>query len=304
MHIKIRDIEFSSPLLTASGTYGYGYEVQDLVKVNNWGGIITKSVTRNPREGNSPPRIAETSSGMLNSIGLANLGVDKYCQEIIPFLNKLETQVIINIAGSTIEDYLETMEILESTNGKHIGYEINISCPHIKKGGMEFGVSCKMTKKLTEAMRKRTKRLLIMKLGPNVTSIEDIAKAAEEGGADAVSAINTVVGMAIDIKTRRPTLYTNYGGLSGPAIKPIAIANVHKIYKAVDIPIIGIGGIAVLDDIIEFLLAGASLVQIGTMNYQNPNLGPQLKDELSEYLREKEVEDLSDLIGKVEYYSQ
>jgi len=303
MRVIIRNVEFSSPLLTASGTYGYGHEVSGLVKVNEWGGIITKSVTRHPREGNPPPRIAETSSGMLNSIGLANLGVDKYCQEIIPFLNELKTKVIINIAGSTIEDYLETLEILESTNGKHIGYEINISCPNVKKGGMEFGVSPVLTEKLTSEMRKLTTRLLIMKLGPNVTCIEDIAQSAESGGADAVSAINTVVGMAIDIKTRVPKLYTNYGGLSGPAIKPIAIANVHKVFKAVNIPIIGIGGISSVKDVIEFLLAGASLVQIGTMNYQNPNLGPQIKDELLKYLKESSIDDIQDLVGKVKPHS-
>ena len=303
MHVKIRDIEFSSPLLTASGTYGYGHEVQDMVDVNQWGGIITKSVTRHPREGNPPPRTAETSSGMLNSIGLANLGVEKYCEDIIPFLNKLKTKVIINIAGSAIEDYLETLEMLESTNGKHVGYEINISCPNVKKGGMEFGVSCDMTEQLTKDMRKRTDKLLIMKLGPNVTSIEDIAQAAEAGGADAVSAINTVVGMTIDIKTRKPTLYTNYGGLSGPAIKPIAIANVHKIYEAVKIPVIGIGGIATVQDVVEFLLAGASLVQIGTMNYQNPDLGAQLREKLSEYYSQNGIEKTVNLIGKVEYHS-
>jgi dihydroorotate dehydrogenase (NAD+) catalytic subunit len=303
MHVKIKDIEFSSPLLTASGTYGYGHEVQDMVDVNQWGGIITKSVTRYPREGNPPPRIAETSSGMLNSIGLANLGVEKYCEEIIPFLNELQTQVIINIAGSAMEDYLETMEMLESTNGKHVGYEINISCPNVKEGGIEFGVNCDMTEKLTKAIRERTDKLLIMKLAPNVTSIEDIAKAAESSGADAVSAINTVVGMAIDIKTRQPILNTTFGGLSGPAIKPVAIANVHKVFKAVKIPVIGIGGIAAAEDVVEFLLAGATMVQIGTMNYQNPNLGAQLKDELSEYYSQNGIERTEDLIGKIEYYS-
>ena len=303
MRIKIRNIKFYSPLLTASGTYGYGHEVQDLVKVNEWGGIITKSVTRYPREGNSPPRIAETSSGMLNSIGLANIGVEQYCQDIIPFLNKLKTKVIINIAGSEVDDYVDTLKILEKTNGNHVGYEINISCPNVKKGGMEFGVNADMTEKLTSEMRSRTDKLLIMKLGPNVTCIEDIAMAAESGGADAVSAINTLVGMAIDIHKRKPKLYTTYGGLSGPAIKPIAVANIHKIYKAINIPVIGIGGIASLDDVIEFLLAGASLVQIGTMNYQNPNLGPQLQDELSLYLTEQGIDDISELIGKVEYHS-
>ena len=303
MRVKLKDIEFSSPLLTASGTYGYGHEVRDMADVNQWGGIITKSVTRHPREGNPPPRIAETRSGMLNSIGLANLGVEKYCNEIIPLLNELQTKVIINIAGSTMKDYLETMEMLESKNGKHVGYEINISCPNVKEGGIEFGVNCEMTEQLTIEMRKRTDKLIIMKLSPNVTRIEDIAQAAESGGADAVSAINTVVGMAIDLKTRKPKLNTTFGGLSGPAIKPIAIANVHKVFKAVNIPIIGIGGIATAKDVVEFLLAGATMVQIGTMNYQNPNLGAQLKEELSEYYSENGIEKTEDLIGKVEYHS-
>jgi dihydroorotate dehydrogenase (NAD+) catalytic subunit len=303
MRVKLKDIEFSSPLLTASGTYGYGHEVRDMADVNQWGGIITKSVTRHPREGNPPPRIAETRSGMINSIGLANLGVEKYCNEIIPLLNELQTKVIINIAGSAMKDYLETMEMLESKNGKHVGYEINISCPNVKEGGIEFGVNCEMTEQLTIEMRKRTDKLLIMKLSPNVTRIEDIAQAAESGGADAVSAINTVVGMAIDLKTRKPKLNTTFGGLSGPAIKPIAIANVHKVFKAVNIPIIGIGGIATAKDVVEFLLAGATMVQIGTMNYQNPNLGVQLKKELSEYYSQNGIEKTEDLIGKVEYHS-
>ena len=303
MRVKLKDIEFSSPLLTASGTYGYGHEVRDMADVNQWGGIITKSVTRHPREGNPPPRIAETRSGMINSIGLANLGVEKYCNEIIPLLNELQTKVIINIAGSAMKDYLETMEMLESKNGKHVGYEINISCPNVKEGGIEFGVNYEMTEQLTIEMRKRTDKLIIMKLSPNVTRIEDIAQAAESGGADAVSAINTVVGMAIDLKTRKPKLNTTFGGLSGPAIKPIAIANVHKVFKAVNIPIIGIGGIATAKDVVEFLLAGATMVQIGTMNYQNPNLGVQLKKELSEYYSQNGIEKTEDLIGKVEYHS-
>jgi len=303
MRVKLKDIEFSSPLLTASGTYGYGHEVRDMADVNQWGGIITKSVTRHPREGNPPPRIAETRSGMLNSIGLANLGVEKYCNEIIPLLNDLQTKVIINIAGSAMKDYLETMEMLESKDGKHVGYEINISCPNVKEGGIEFGVNCEMTEQLTIEMRKRTDKFIIMKLSPNVTRIEDIAQAAESGGADAVSAINTVVGMAIDLKTRKPKLNTTFGGLSGPAIKPIAIANVHKVFKAVNIPIIGIGGIATAKDVVEFLLAGATMVQIGTMNYQNPNLGVQLKEELSEYYSQNGIEKTEDLIGKVEYHS-
>jgi dihydroorotate dehydrogenase (NAD+) catalytic subunit len=302
MLIKIKDIEFSSPLLTASGTYGYGHEVQDFTNINEWGGIITKSVTLHPREGNPPPRIAETPSGMLNSIGLANLGVEEYCREIIPFLNKLDTKVIINIAGSAMEDYLETLEILETANGNHVGYEINISCPNVKEGGIEFGVNCDMTESLTSEMRTRTDKLLIMKLSPNVTSIEDIAKASENGGADAVSAINTVVGMSIDIKSRKSKLHTKFGGLSGPAIKPIAIANIHKVYKAVDIPVIGIGGISNVDDVIEFILAGASMVQVGTMNYQNPNIGPEIKEELLQYFNDNNIDSVDKLLGKVDVH--
>ena len=304
MYVKIKDVEFASPILTASGTYGYGHEVEGLADVNKWGGLITKSVTLHPREGNPPPRISETSSGMLNSIGLANLGVEKYCRDIIPSLNKLKTKVIINIAGSEVNDYIETLKILEDVNSKHIGYEINISCPNVKEGGMAFGVSNEMTEKLTSKMRRLTNRLLIMKLSPNVTCIEDIAKAAEAGGADAVSAINTVVGMAIDVKSRMPKLFTNYGGLSGPAIKPISIANVNKVYRAVNIPVIGIGGITKFEDIIEFMLAGASMVQIGTMNYKNPNLGLEFKTQLRQYMEENKISDIAELVGGVKYHSE
>tara|TARA_Y100001970_G_C14148083_1_gene811015 strand:- start:39 stop:950 length:912 start_codon:yes stop_codon:yes gene_type:complete len=298
-YLRLKNILFKSPILVASGTYGYGNEVSDLVNVNNLGGIVTKSVTRYPREGNPPPRIAETSSGMLNSIGLANLGVDEYCSKVIPSLNKLETNIIINIAGTAIEDYVETMQILESYDSKHIGYEINISCPNVKEGGMSFGVSSTMTEKLTKALRKETKKILIMKLSPNVTSIEDIAVASQNGGADAISAINTVVGMGIDIKTKRSKLHTVLGGLSGPAIKPIALANIYKIYKVVDIPIIGLGGISCANDIIEFILAGADLVQIGTLNYRDPNIGVRLVSEVNDYCKNNNINNLQDIKGQV-----
>ena len=301
---KIGKYKFKTPILTASGTYGYGDEVKDLVNINNLGGIITKSVTLYPREGNPPPRIAETESGMLNSIGLANLGVKEYIKQKLPSLNQLKTNVIINIAGSTLEDYLETLELLESTNSNHIGYEINISCPNVKEGGMEFGVNPKVTEELTAKMRSRTEKLLIMKLSPNVTSISDIGLAAEIGGADAVSAINTVVGMGIDINTFESKLYTTFGGLSGPTIKPIALANIHKIYKAINIPIIGMGGISCANDVIEFVLAGADLVQIGTLNYKNPNLGVEILDELIKFCEDKKLSNLSDLKGKVKLYDE
>jgi len=297
LSVRIKDISFKSPILVASGTYGYGNEVEGLADVEGLGGIVTKSVTRQPREGNPPPRIAETPSGMLNSIGLANLGVDGYCKEKLPFLNKLDTNIIINIAGSRMEDYIETLEILEGAEGKHVGYEINISCPNVKEGGMEFGVSPKMTQKLTEEMKKRTQKLLIMKLSPNVTSIQDIGLAAEQGGADAVSAINTMVGMGIDAKTKRVQLNTIFGGLSGPAIKPIALAQVYKLNKVLSIPIIGIGGIASAEDVAEFILAGASMVQVGTMNYMHPNLGVSLLDDLGEYCKSQGVDNILELRG-------
>ena len=301
---KIGKYKFKTPILTASGTFGYGDEVKDLVDIDNLGGVITKSVTLHPREGNPPPRIAETGSGMLNSIGLANLGVKEYIKQKLPNLNQLKTNVIINVAGSMLEDYLETLEILESANSNHIGYEINISCPNVKEGGMEFGVNPKVTEELTSKMRSITKKLLIMKLSPNVTSISDIAIAAESGGADAVSAINTVVGMGVDINTFKSKLYTTFGGLSGPAIKPIALANIHKIYKSVNIPIIGMGGISCANDVIEFILAGADLVQIGTLNYKNPNLGVQILEDLKEFCILKNISKLSDIKGKLIYHNE
>ena len=297
LSVNIQNISFKSPVLVASGTYGYGNEVEGLAEVEKLGGIVTKSVTRQPREGNPPPRIAETPSGMLNSIGLANLGVDGYCKEKLPFLNKLDTNIIINIAGSRMEDYIETLEILESAEGGHVGYEINISCPNVKEGGMEFGVSPRMTQKLTEEIKKRTQKLLIMKLSPNVTSIQDIGLAAEQGGADAVSAINTLVGMGINAKTRRVQLNTIFGGLSGPAIKPVALAQVFKLNKVLSIPIIGIGGIASAEDVAEFILAGASMVQVGTMNYMHPNLGVSLLDDLTQYCEKQGVDNILDLRG-------
>ena len=241
---------------------------------------------------------------MLNSIGLANLGVKEYIKQKLPNLNQLKTNVIINVAGSMLEDYLETLEILESANSNHIGYEINISCPNVKEGGMEFGVNPKVTEELTSKMRSITKKLLIMKLSPNVTSISDIAIAAESGGADAVSAINTVVGMGVDINTFKPKLNTTFGGLSGSAIKPIALANIHKIYKTVNIPIIGMGGISCANDVIEFILAGADLVQIGTSNYKNPNLGVQILEDLKEFCILKNISKLSDIKGKLIYHNE
>jgi len=295
--LKIKDITFKNPIMVASGTYGYGNEVSDFVDLSRFGAIITKSVTRNPREGNPAPRIFEVSSGMLNSIGLANLGVEKYIDMKIPYLNKIDTNIIINIAGTRIDDYIETLEMLDSADSKHIGYEINISCPNVKEGGMQFGVSPDMTRELTQELRKRTDKILIMKLSPNVTSIQDIGLAAQDGGADAVSAINTVMGMNIDINTRKPRLSTVMGGLSGPCIKPVALANVYKLFKNLDIPIIGIGGISDCDDIIEFILAGANFIELGTINYKYPNLVETLTDDLENYLKNHSIRHIKDIVG-------
>jgi len=297
--VKLGNTEFDTPILVASGTYGYGNEVEGLADVSQLGGIITKSVTRLPREGNPPPRITETPAGMLNSIGLANLGVEAYCKEKIPFLNALGTKIIINVAGSTMSDYIETFEILEEHGGNHVGYEINISCPNVKEGGMEFGVSPKMTEKLTKELRKRTDRLLIMKLSPNVTRIQDIGLASEVGGADAVSAINTVVGMGIDVKKRAVQLHTVYGGLSGPAIKPIALACVHKLSKVMSIPIIGLGGIRTAEDVLEFILAGADLVQLGTINYKHPDRGITICEELVMFCKKNGFSSILELKGQL-----
>lgn len=297
--VKIKNIIFKSPIMVASGTFGYGDEVKDLVDITKIGCIITKSVTLNPREGNPPPRISETSSGMLNSIGLANVGVKIFCKDKLPYLNKMKTHFIINIAGSTIEEYAKVLDILEKSCGQHIGYEINISCPNVKEGGMEFGVSSEMTYKLTSKLRTMTDKLLIMKLSPNVTNIEKIAMSAESGGADAVSAVNTFVGMGIDYKTGKILLSTKFGGLSGPAIKPMALAKIHKIYNKVNIPIIGMGGISCFEDIIEFLRSGSTLIQIGTLNYKEPSIASRLCNELKDFLLDSNIDDINQLIGDI-----
>ena len=238
LSIKIGNESFDNPIWVASGTFGYGIEVSEMVDVNRLGAIVTKSITRQPREGNPPPRIVETSSGMINSIGLANIGVEKYIREMLPIYEKLSTKIIMNIAGTDIKEYVEIMEMVESVSSSIVGYEINVSCPNVKKGGMEFGVDRDMTAKLTEELRSLTDRLIIMKLSPNVSDIVSIGMSAQNAGADAVSAINTVVGMSINSKTGMSNVYTTYGGLSGPAIKPIGLAIVHKLNQKLNKKII------------------------------------------------------------------
>ena len=286
----------------ASGTFGYGTENPELVDVSNIGAIVTKSITLNPREGNPPPRIVETPSGMINSIGLANIGVDKYISEMLPVYEEIGSPIIMNIAGSSMEEYIKVMQQMEAISSNIVGYEINISCPNVKEGGMEFGVDCNMTEKLTKELRKLTDRLLIMKLSPNVTDITAIAMSSENGGADAVSAVNTVVGMSIDYKTGKNNIYTTYGGLSGPAIKPVGLACVHKVYNTVKIPIIGIGGIVNSSDVMEYILAGSIAVQVGTANYRDPGISEKILNDLNSYLDEQELDSIDSLIGSVKTY--
>ena len=299
LSVNIGSTTFKNPIFVASGTFGYGTENPELVDISKLGAIVTKSITLNPREGNPPPRIVETSSGMINSIGLANIGVEKYISDMFPVYEEMDTPIIINIAGSSMTEYMDVMKKVEAVSSSIVGYEINISCPNVKEGGMEFGVDCAMTEKLTRKLRKLTDRLLIMKLSPNVTDIAAIATSSENGGADAISAINTVVGMSINHRSRFSNIYTTFGGLSGPAIKPVGLACVHKVYNAVNIPIIGIGGIVNSADVIEYFLAGSCSVQVGTANFRNPGITEIILNDLNNYLDEKGIDSISSLIGSV-----
>ena len=300
LRIKIGSVDFKNPIFVASGTYGYGTEVSELADITVLGAIVTKSVTRYPREGNPPPRIVETPSGMLNSIGLANIGVEAYIKKMIPLYEELKTPIIMNIAGGTEDEYCEILELTELVSSNIVGYEINISCPNVNAGGMEFGVDCDLTEQLTTRLRRLTDRLLIMKLSPNVTDIAAIGVAAEKGGADALSAINTLVGMSINTTNKKSNIHYGYGGLSGPAIKPVGLACVHKIYQAVDIPLIGIGGITSADDVLEYVLAGAAAVEVGTANYRDPNVGNSIIVELDTLLDQNDIGSVPELVGKVE----
>ena len=293
----IKGIEFNSPIITASGTFGYGDEVKNFVDVGKIGAIVTKSITLEPRKGNPAPRIHEVEFGMINSIGLANVGVDKFCKDKIPLLNSLKTHFIVSVAGSGISDYVKVVEEIERADGKHIAYEINISCPNTKRGGMEFGVDKEVTYKLISQIRNITNKILIVKLSPNVTNIEDIAKSSESAGADIISATNTFVGLGIDYSTGKMLLSTKYGGVSGPAIKPLSLAKVHKIYNNVTIPVIGMGGIKSFKDIVEFIRVGSTMIQVGTLNYRDPLAFGKLYDDLESFLLKNRINKLSDLMG-------
>jgi dihydroorotate dehydrogenase (NAD+) catalytic subunit len=294
--LNLAGIHLKNRVLAASGTFGYGDECLDLVDPSQLGGVITKSLSLKPREGNPPPRIAETTGGMLNSIGLANIGVERFVKEKLPFLKTLDTAVIVNIAASTVNEYCTVLERLEMEDGLD-GYEINISCPNVNEGGLSFGTSCDATREITSRLRALTKKPLVIKLTPNVTHISEFARVAEDAGADALTVINTLVGMAVDIRTQKPKLSTVTGGLSGPAIKPIALAKVYEVTQAVRIPVLGVGGIMTADDAIEFLLVGASAVQIGTANYIDPSAGVKIAQGIAQYCEENRIEDVGLLVG-------
>lgn len=292
-------IEFKNPIVTASGTFGFGNEYGEYADLSEYGGFSAKGLTRQPRPGNKPPRIAETPSGILNSVGLQNPGVEFFSKYTMPYLaSEFDTHVIANMSGNTVEEYCEMAEILSETDAAII--EMNISCPNVKHGGLAFGTDPGTVLDLTAQVKKYCKKPLVVKLSPNVTSITDIAKAAEQGGADALSLINTLLGMSIDIHSRRPVLANNMGGLSGPAVKPVAIRMVYQVSHAVKIPIIGMGGVMSGDDVIEFMLAGATLVALGTGLFLKPDLILSVKKDIEAYMIRYGIEDINDIIGKVQ----
>ena len=295
---NIAGLEMKNPVMTASGTFGYGIEFADLVNLEEIGGIIVKGTTLHPREGNDYPRMAETASGMLNCVGLQNKGVDYFCKHIYPEIKDLKTNVIVNVSGSSPEDYAECARRIDELENIP-AIELNISCPNVKQGGMAFGVTCEGAKTVVEAVRKAYHKTLIVKLSPNVTSIADIAKAVEDAGADAVSLINTLMGMAIDIERRRPKLSISTGGLSGPAVKPVAVRCVWQVAKAVRIPVIGLGGIMNTEDAIEFLMAGASAIEIGTANFIDPSVSEKVAHGINDWLDKHGCKSVSEIIGTV-----
>jgi dihydroorotate dehydrogenase (NAD+) catalytic subunit len=301
LSIEIAGVKFANPIFVASGTYGYGSEAARFCDINGIGAIVTKSVSWNPRPGNYPRRIVETPSGMLNSIGLANVGVDAFVTEKLPYLAEFDTKIIANIAASSVGEYCSVLEKIEANATTNLaGYEINVSCPNLKDGGLSFGTNVGMVEELINALRPLTKRLLAIKLTPNVTSVAPFAKCCEDSGADAISLINTVIGMSVDIKTKRPRLSTVTGGLSGPAIRPIAIAKVYEARKATKIPIIGIGGIASASDAMEFFIVGACSVQVGTMNFVHPDAAIRVRNELAQLLESQGCSSINEVIGTLE----
>lgn len=287
-----------NPVMTASGTFGYGLEFADFVPLDQIGGIIVKGTTLVPRQGNDYPRMAETAQGMLNCVGLQNKGVDYFCEHIYPQIKDIDTNMIVNVSGSSPDDYAECAARIDALDNIP-AIELNISCPNVKDGGMAFGVTCEGAASVVKAVRKRYNKTLIVKLSPNVTNIADIARAVEAEGADSVSLINTLMGMAIDIERRQPMLSISTGGLSGPAVKPVAVRMVWQVAKAVDIPVIGLGGISTAADAIEFIMAGASAIEIGTANFLDPAVTIKVRDGINQWLDDHGCKSLSEIVGVV-----
>lgn len=298
LNVKISNLELKNPVMTASGTFGYGLEFADLMPIDGIGGIIVKGTTLNPREGNDYPRMAETASGMLNCVGLQNKGVDYFCEHIYPQIKYIDTNMIVNVSGSSPEDYAECAARIDALENIP-AIELNISCPNVKDGGMAFGVTCAGAASVVKAVRQRYHKTLIVKLSPNVTDIAEIARAVEAEGADSVSLINTLMGMAIDIEKRKTLLSINTGGLSGPCVKPVALRMVWQVAKAVKIPVIGLGGISTAKDAIEFLMAGATAIEIGTANFLDPAVSIKVRDGINDWLDAHGCQSVSEIIGVI-----
>lgn len=299
LKVDIGGVTFKNPVLTASGTFGYGEEFDDFIDVNRLGGILVKGTTLEHREGNKYPRMAETPMGMLNAVGLQNKGVDYFIDTIYPRIKHYDTNIMVNVSGSKIEDYVTCVEKLNDLD-KIPAIELNISCPNVKEGGMAFGTSCPSAAAVTKAVRKAYKGMLMVKLSPNVTDVAEIARAIEGEGADSISLINTLLGMAINAETRKPILSTVTGGLSGPAVKPVALRMVWQVAQAVKVPVVGLGGIMNAKDAIEFFLAGASAIQVGTANFVDPQCTIKILDGIEEYLERHGYNSIHDIIGALE----
>ncbi len=299
LRVNIAGLQMKNPVMTASGTFGYGLEYADLVNLEEIGGIIVKGTTLHPRQGNPYPRMAETAMGMLNCVGLQNKGVDYFCEHIYPLIKDIDTRMIVNVSGNSPEDYAECAARIDALE-RIPAIELNISCPNVKHGGMAFGTSCEGAAGVVRAVREAYHKTLIVKLSPNVTSVSDIALAVQDAGADAVSLINTLMGMAVDIERRKRVLSIGTGGLSGPAVKPVALRMVYEVAHAVQIPVIGLGGISCAKDAIEFLLAGASAIEIGTANFVDPAISVKVAQGINEYLDRHGFASVSEIVGTLE----
>ncbi|MBR6980110.1 MAG: dihydroorotate dehydrogenase [Prevotella sp.] len=298
LNVKIKSLELKNPVMTASGTFGYGLEFADFIDLSLLGGIIVKGTTLEPRQGNAYPRMAETAMGMLNCVGLQNKGVDYFCKNIYPLVRDIDTNVIVNVSGSSLEDYAECAARIDALE-RIPAIELNISCPNVRQGGMAFGVTTQGAASVVKAVRERYHKTLIVKLSPNVTNIADIARACEAEGADSVSLINTLMGMSIDIEKRKSRLSIGTGGLSGPAVKPVAVRMVWQVAKAVKIPVVGLGGISTPEDAIEFLMAGATAIEVGTANFIDPTVTLRICEGINKWLDDHGCKNVMDIVGVV-----